>query len=109
MEYRFNYREGEFSNFYPSRFFLDGYFYDSVEMYVQSKCTDEEIKDQIMYEGLIEKFGQNKNLCSKLVKTANKELIAEDPHEFFWAEGSDGTGQNMLGELLMKVRDYYTA
>ena len=27
------------------------------------------------------------------------------PHDYFWGQGFDGSGKNMLGKLLMKVRD----
>ena len=34
----------------------------------------------------------------------NQELIEANPDDYFWGEGKDGTGKNMMGKLLMKVR-----
>lgn len=33
------------------------------------------------------------------------ELVESSPHDFFWGRGYDGSGANMLGKLLMQVRD----
>ena len=33
------------------------------------------------------------------------ELVESSPHDFFWGRGYDGSGANMLGKLLMKVRE----
>ncbi len=33
------------------------------------------------------------------------ELVESSPHDFFWGRGYDGSGTNMLGKLLMQVRD----
>ena len=38
--------------------------------------------------------------------SAPAKLLQEcSPADFFWAKGSDGTGSNHLGRLLMQVRD----
>ena len=41
--------------------------------------------------------GRGKGVTSTIVEMA--------PHDFFWGNGFDGRGHNMLGRLLMKVRD----
>lgn len=33
------------------------------------------------------------------------ELVESSPHDFFWGRGYDGSGANMLGKLLMQVRE----
>lgn len=63
------------------------------------------IKNDVMYECVLAKFLQNTTLKSKLNATSNHELIEDSPVDFWWGIGHDGTGQNMLGKILMKVRD----
>ena len=70
----------------------------------------EEIKDTVMWSGLRHKF-QIPKLREKLLATGNEELIEGN----FWcdntwgnclcAECQDIPGRNMLGMLLMKVRE----
>lgn len=62
------------------------------------------IKDNVMYECVLAKFLQNYDLKSKLVATSDHELIEDSPVDFYWGIGHDGTGHNMLGKTLMKVR-----
>ena len=37
--------------------------------------------------------------------TGGLELVESSPHDFFWGRGYDGSGANMLGKLLMQVRE----
>ena len=57
-----------------------------------------------MYEGLVHKFTQNKELGKQLLETKDNKLIEHTKNDKFWADGGNGTGQNKLGILLMKVR-----
>ena len=124
------------SNFWYCRVELDSMAYSSVEAaYVAAKTLNtvdrdhvrslktpaeaksfgrtlelrldwEEVKIDIMYELLKQKFGeQNLTLRDKLLSTGTQELI-EGNHwgDTFWGV-CRGVGQNNLGELLMKVRD----
>lgn len=59
----------------------------------------------IMYEGLKAKFTQNEDLRNLLLSTHKKELIENNKADAFWGCGRDGKGKNMLGQLLMKLRD----
>lgn len=65
----------------------------------------EEVKDEIMYKALRHKFTQNKNCLDALLATGDAELIEASPIDFYWGEGSDGSGKNMLGKLLMRLRE----
>jgi predicted NAD-dependent protein-ADP-ribosyltransferase YbiA (DUF1768 family) len=40
-----------------------------------------------------------------LLSTGNATLIEDSPMDFYWGCGSDGTGKNMLGKILMEYRD----
>ena len=71
----------------------------------QWKRSDwEEVKKDIMYRALLEKFSQNTRLRMLLVHTGERELVENSPHDSYWGVGSNGRGTNHLGKLLMKVR-----
>ena len=65
----------------------------------------EEIKVQVMYEVVKAKFTQNRNLMQKLIQTGNAELVHGNIHrDTFWGIYG-GKGENMLGKILMEIRD----
>lgn len=64
----------------------------------------EEIKDEIMLKGLRAKFTQHENLKEKLLSTRDAALHENSPWDKYWGY-ADGKGLDMLGKLLMKVRD----
>ena len=65
----------------------------------------EAVKLDIMREGVRAKFRQNGDLASMLLATGQAPLIEDIPGDRFWGVGADGTGENMLGKLLMAARD----
>lgn len=65
----------------------------------------EEIKNNVMKKALRLKFFQNKFLKNLLISTVEEEIIENSPIDSYWGCGPDGTGLNMLGKLLMEVRD----
>lgn len=129
---------GEFSNFYPSTMEIDGYIYNTVENYYQSKKFEgteyehvvrvaktpyqakqlaysddakkyfdkrwEDKKLSIMGKALRKKFNidQFKNL---LLSTGNIEIIEYSNRDYFWGKNNKGEGLNMLGRLLMEIRE----
>jgi ribA/ribD-fused uncharacterized protein len=66
----------------------------------------EGIKEVIMFEGLVAKFSQNRDLMVKLLETQPNNLIENSPIDWYWGVGRDGTGQNRLGVQLMHLRSY---
>lgn len=65
----------------------------------------EEAKVQVMYEVVKAKFTQNRNLMQKLINTGNAELVYGNIHrDTFWGIYG-GKGENMLGKILMEIRD----
>ena len=64
----------------------------------------EQEKVKVMYKALLVKFTQHKKLQDMLLGTGNRELIEHSPYDRYWGDGGDGSGENMLGKLLMKVR-----
>ena len=64
----------------------------------------EDVKCDIMKELLKKKF-ENPELAEKLLATGDSELIEGNNHgDRFWGM-VNGVGKNMLGRLLMEVRD----
>ena len=62
------------------------------------------MRDQIMLQGVRAKFSQNTTLKALLLETGDATLIEDSPTDYYWGCGSKGTGQNKLGQTLMKVR-----
>ena len=65
----------------------------------------EDVKLNVMRKALLAKFTQHDNLRQKLIKTGERVLVERSPHDSFWGDGGDGSGQNWLGWLLMEIRD----
>jgi ribA/ribD-fused uncharacterized protein len=65
----------------------------------------EEVKDEIMREVLKAKFTQNKELRKILIETGDAILVEHTATDNYWGNGGDGSGKNMLGKLLMEVRE----
>lgn len=65
----------------------------------------EEVKDEIMLDALQAKFTQHKDLKEILLGTGDAILVEHTKNDFYWADGGDGSGKNMLGILLMQVRE----
>jgi hypothetical protein len=64
----------------------------------------ESVKDDVMYKGLKYKF-RNENLRTLLISTHPHKIVEDSPKDYYWGIGKDKTGKNMLGELLMELRD----
>lgn len=65
----------------------------------------ESVKDEIMRTALLAKFRQIKDIREVLLSTDGKQLVEQTTNDYYWGCGTDKTGQNMLGKLLMEVRD----
>lgn len=56
---------------------------------------------------VFEKFRQNPDILEKLLETENQKLVAVSiSKENFWGV-IDGVGENILGKILMYVREYF--
>lgn len=65
-----------------------------------------QIKVDVMRDALTMKFQQNKDILQKLVSTEGCELIeGNNWGDRFW--GVDGKGENVLGRILMEIRDKF--
>ena len=51
------------------------------------------------------KYEQDKKFRKLLLGTGEAILCENSPHDYFWGIGRKGTGKNMLGKLLMELRE----
>lgn len=65
----------------------------------------EKIKDDIMRKAVLKKFETHPEIQEILLATGTEELVENSPIDYYWGCGKDGTGQNMLGKILMEVRE----
>lgn len=63
-----------------------------------------EIKNQVMFDGILEKFRQNRDIAYKLIETRNKKIAEATIDEYYWGIGKDKSGKNVIGDILVKVR-----
>ena len=65
----------------------------------------EHVKDEIMFKAVMKKFLTHPSLKQLLLDTEDQEIIENAPGDYYWGIGKDGTGQNKLGQILIKVRN----
>ncbi|HTL88386.1 MAG TPA: NADAR family protein [Leptolyngbya sp.] len=65
----------------------------------------EAVKDDVMREAIYAKFTQHADLREKLLATGEAVLVEHTKNDRYWGDGGDGTGRNMLGKLLVELRD----
>jgi ribA/ribD-fused uncharacterized protein len=58
----------------------------------------------IMRVALRAKFEQHDELRALLLSTGEAKLVEHTDNDGFWGDGGNGSGQNMLGQLLMQLR-----
>jgi N-glycosidase YbiA len=64
----------------------------------------EQVKIQVMREAVLKKFQTHLDIQEILLSTGEEWLIENSPVDTYWGCGSDHTGQNQLGRILMAVR-----
>ncbi len=113
---------GAFSNFAAYAFKLGGHTWPTSEHFFQANKFPgtpqlgrsrrlrlrpdwESVKVDVMRRAIDAKFGQHDELKALLLSTGAEELIEETDTDSFWGCGSDGQGRNMLGRLLMQLRE----
>lgn len=65
----------------------------------------EEVKDAVMKKAVLEKFKQNWEICEVLLSTGSEEIIEKTVNDYYWGCGKDDSGKNMLGVILMEIRE----
>jgi N-glycosidase YbiA len=64
----------------------------------------EEIKDRVILRGVLRKFETHADIRAVLLATGEELLVENAPKDYYWGCGTDGSGQNKLGQVLMTVR-----
>ncbi|HEY8371251.1 MAG TPA: NADAR family protein [Pseudonocardiaceae bacterium] len=64
----------------------------------------DQVRVAVMRRALQAKFTQHTQLRELLLSTGDAELVEHTERDAFWGDGGDGTGENMLGKLLMELR-----
>ncbi|KAI5072874.1 hypothetical protein GOP47_0012980 [Adiantum capillus-veneris] len=62
-------------------------------------------KLEVMRIALRAKFDQHPLLRQTLLSTRGCKLVERTANDHYWGDGGDGSGKNMLGKLLMGLRD----
>lgn len=65
----------------------------------------DDVKVNVMKTALQAKFEQHPSLSSLLISTVGANLVEKTTTDLFWGVGESGNGLNMLGKLLMQLRD----
>jgi len=61
-------------------------------------------KDALMEKIFRAKLAEHPDLVSVLKASRSRHLIKVAPDDYYWGTGADGTGQNKMGKLWMKLR-----
>lgn len=65
----------------------------------------EQVKDEVMRRAVLQKFSTHAEIRDILLATGNESIVENSPFDYYWGCGKDGTGKNMLGQILMEVRE----
>ena len=69
----------------------------------------ESVKVAVMTEAVRAKFTQHDELRTILLATGDAKLVEHTANDDYWGDGGDGSGKNMLGQVLMRVRAEFQA
>ncbi|GAQ80666.1 hypothetical protein KFL_000590190 [Klebsormidium nitens] len=64
----------------------------------------ERIKDDVMLTALRAKSMQHEELKEVLLSTGERNLVEHTTNDSYWADGGNGSGRNVLGQLLVRLR-----
>lgn len=62
-------------------------------------------KDALMEKIFRAKLVQHPDIAEILKESGNRELVKVYDTDYYWGTGADGSGQNKMGKLWMKLRD----
>ena len=65
----------------------------------------ESVKVEVMRRAVRAKFEQHVDLRELLLATGEARIVECTENDSYWGDGGDGSGKNMLGRILMQVRD----
>ena len=62
-------------------------------------------KDAVLEELFRAKLAQHPDIAEILKESGDRELLKVYDTDYYWGTGADGSGQNKMGKLWMKLRD----
>jgi ribA/ribD-fused uncharacterized protein len=62
-------------------------------------------KDAVMEEIMRAKTAQHSDIVAILKESGDRELLKVYDTDYYWGTGADGSGENKIGKLWMKLRD----
>ena len=65
----------------------------------------ETVKDDMMRRAVQRKFETHADIRAVLLGTGTEPIVESAPNDYYWGCGTDGSGQNKLGQILMEVRE----
>jgi ribA/ribD-fused uncharacterized protein len=65
----------------------------------------ESVKVSIMTDAVRAKFLAHEDIRAILLSTGNAKLVEHTTNDAYWGDGGDGSGKNMLGQILMRIRE----
>ena len=65
----------------------------------------ESVKVSVMRDAVRAKFTQHDDLREMLLSTGDAGIVEHTENDSYWGDGGDGTGKNMLGRILMEIRE----
>jgi ribA/ribD-fused uncharacterized protein len=69
----------------------------------------ESVKVAIMRQAVMAKFTQHEDLRELLLSTGEARIVEHTENDDYWGDGGDGSGKNMLGAILMEIRELLRA
>jgi ribA/ribD-fused uncharacterized protein len=69
----------------------------------------EQVKDDVMRKAVMAKFEAHADIRAILLGTGDAQIVENAPGDYYWGCGKDGSGKNMLGQILMEIRDLLSA
>lgn len=67
----------------------------------------ESIKDSVMRKAVLAKFTQHPDLKDFLLSTSDAKIVEHTENDSYWGDGGNGSGKNMLGRILVEVREQF--
>jgi N-glycosidase YbiA len=65
----------------------------------------EAVKVGVMRNAVRAKFTQHDDLREILLSTDEATIVEHTENDSYWGDGGDGSGKNMLGRILMEIRE----
>lgn len=65
----------------------------------------ESVKVEVMRRAVRAKFTQHEDIYRILLSTGDARIVEHTENDSYWGDGGDGSGKNMLGRILMEIRE----